>query len=115
MLSYILPSRRPPAMSLNRIFAIAQRIILQLVRDRRTMALIFIVPMVIMTIVDLSFPRDSGQQVLDYIATGLLCFIALFFAFILAGVSFLRERTQGTLERLMASPVSRGDIVMGYP
>jgi ABC-2 type transport system permease protein len=102
-------------MSTNRIFAIAQRIILQLVRDRRTMALIFIVPMVIMTIVDLSFPKDSGQQVLDYIAPGLLAFIALFFAFILTGVSFLRERTQGTLERLMASPVSRGDIVIGYP
>ena len=102
-------------MSLNRIFAIAQRIILQLVRDRRTMVLIFIVPMVIMTIVDLSFPKDSGQQVLDYIAPGLLAFIALFFAFILTGVSFLRERTQGTLERLMASPVSRGDIVLGYP
>ncbi|MBN2462314.1 MAG: ABC transporter permease [Dehalococcoidia bacterium] len=102
-------------MSLNRITAIARRVILQLIRDRRTMILIFIVPIVIMTIVDLSFPRDSGQQVLDYIAPGLLAFIAIFFAFILTGVSFLRERTQGTLERLMASPVSRGDIVMGYP
>jgi ABC-2 type transport system permease protein len=102
-------------MSLNRITAIARRVILQLARDRRTMILIFIVPIVIMTIVDLSFPRTSGQQVLDNIAPGLLAFIALFFAFILTGVSFLRERTQGTMERLMASPVSRGDIMIGYP
>ena len=101
-------------MSFNRIFAIAKRVIIQLVKDRRTTALIFIVPVVIMTIVDLSFPRDSGQQVLDYIAPGLLAFIALFFAFLLTGVSFLRERTQGTLERLMASPISRGDLVLGY-
>jgi len=102
-------------MSLNRITAIARRVILQLARDRRTMLLIFIVPIVIMTIVDLSFPRDSGQQVLNYVAPGLLAFIALFFAFILTGVSFLRERTQGTMERLMASPVSRSDIIVGYP
>lgn len=104
-------------MSLNRITAIARRVIMQLARDRRTMILIFIVPIVIMTIVDLSFPRDTaqGQQVLNFIAPGLLAFIALFFAFILTGVSFLRERTQGTMERLMASPVSRGDIMIGYP
>ena len=102
-------------MSPNRIFAIARRVILQLVKDRRTAVLIIIVPVIIMTILDLSFPRDSGQQVLDYTAPGLLAFIALFFAFLLTGVSFLRERTQGTMERLMASPVSRGDIVLGYP
>ncbi len=38
----------------------------------------------------------------------------LFFGFLLSGISFLRERSQGTRERLMASPVSRLDIVAGY-
>jgi ABC-2 type transport system permease protein len=40
--------------------------------------------------------------------------LILFFSFLLTGISFQRERSQGTLERLMASPVSRLDIVGGY-
>jgi len=47
-------------------------------------------------------------------APGIIGFFAYFFVFILTGVSFLRERTGGTLERLMATPVTRGEIVSGY-
>jgi ABC-2 type transport system permease protein len=90
---------------------IAGRIIRQLTRDRRTMVLIVIVPLVVMTLIGLSFPESS---VLDYIAPALLATLALFFSFLLTGISFLRERSQGTMERLMASPVSRLDIVVGY-
>ena len=92
-------------------FDIAGRIIKQIVRDRRTLALIMIVPIVVMTIIWLSFP---GKSLLDYVAPALLATLALFFGFLLTGISFLRERSQGTLERLMASPVSRLDIVLGY-
>ena len=38
----------------------------------------------------------------------------MFFTFILTGVSFLRERSQGTLERLLTTPVGRIDILSGY-
>ena len=41
-------------------------------------------------------------------------FFAYFFVFLLTGVSFLRERTGGTLERLQATPVTRPEIVTGY-
>ena len=41
-------------------------------------------------------------------------FFAYFFVFILTGISFLRERIGGTLERLLATPVSRAEIVLGY-
>jgi len=75
------------------------------------MALIFIVPLVVMTLIGLSFPQTS---VLEYIAPALIATLALFFGFLLTGISFLRERSQGTLERLMASPVSPTDIVVGY-
>lgn len=92
-------------------FTIAARVMRQLIRDRRTMALIVIVPLVVMTLIGLSFPEGS---VLDYIAPALLATLALFFSFLLTGISFLRERSQGTMERLMASPVSRLDIVVGY-
>ena len=92
-------------------FIIAGRIIRQLIRDRRTIAMIVVVPVVIMTLIGLSFPEEG---ILDYIAPALLATLALFFSFLLTGISFLRERSQGTMERLMASPVSRLDIVVGY-
>jgi ABC-2 type transport system permease protein len=90
---------------------VASRIMRQISRDRRTMALIFIVPLVVMTLIGLSFPQTS---VLEYIAPALIATLALFFGFLLTGISFLRERSQGTLERLMASPASPLDIVVGY-
>jgi ABC-2 type transport system permease protein len=95
----------------SQAFTIAGRVMRQLTRDRRTMALIFLVPLVVMTLIGLSFPQAG---VLDYIAPALLATLALFFGFLLTGISFLRERSQGTLERLMASPLSRLDIVVGY-
>jgi ABC-2 type transport system permease protein len=47
-------------------------------------------------------------------APALVGFFVYFFVYLLTGVSFLRERTGGTLERLMATPVSRAEIVTGY-
>jgi len=51
---------------------------------------------------------------LDYLAPALLVLMPFFFVFLLTSVSFLRERTQGTMERLLASPLSRADTVVGY-
>ena len=47
-------------------------------------------------------------------APAMVGFFAYFFVYLLTGVSFLRERTGGTLERLMATPVTRGEVVTGY-
>ena len=47
-------------------------------------------------------------------APAIVGFLAYFFVYILTGISFLRERTGGTLERLMATPVTRAEIVTGY-
>lgn len=90
---------------------IAQRIINQLIHDRRTIALVVIVPLVIASLVGVSVPEKS---ILDYTAPAIMAVLILFFGFLLTGISFLREHSQGTLERLMASPVSRLDIVGGY-
>jgi ABC-2 type transport system permease protein len=48
------------------------------------------------------------------LAPALVGFFIYFFVYLLTGVSFLRERTGGTLERLMATPVARTEIVTGY-
>jgi ABC-2 type transport system permease protein len=90
---------------------IAGRIINQLIRDRRTIVLLVVVPLLIASLVGVSVPEKS---LLDYTAPAILAVLILFFGFLLTGISFLRERSQGTLERLMASPVSRLDIVGGY-
>lgn len=51
---------------------------------------------------------------LDYFAPALIGFFAFFLVFVITCVSFLRERTQGTMERLFASPITRGEVVVGY-
>ena len=51
---------------------------------------------------------------MDSLAPVVVGFFAYFFVFILTGISFLRERIGGTLERLLATPVSRAEIVLGY-
>ncbi len=90
---------------------IARRIIIQLVRDRRTIALLVIAPLVIASIVGVSIP---DKRMLDYTGPAILAVLILFFGFLLTGISVLRERSQGTMERLMASPATRLDIVGGY-
>jgi ABC-2 type transport system permease protein len=55
---------------------------------------------------------DATQ--IDTLAPVVVGFFAYFFVFILTGISFLRERIGGTLERLLATPVSRAEIVLGY-
>ena len=96
---------------LSNTLSIANRIINQLIRDRRTMGLLIVEPLLIASIVGVSIP---DTKMLDYIAPAILAALILFFSFLLTGISFQRERSQGTLERLMASPVSRLDIVGGY-
>ena len=51
---------------------------------------------------------------LDTLAPVVVGFFVYFFVFVLTGISFLRERLGGTLERLLATPVSRAEIVLGY-
>jgi len=62
---------------------------------------------------DLLYGSADLKQ-LDYLAPVLIGFFALFLIFLLTCVAFLRERTTGTMERLAASPISRGEIVVGY-
>jgi len=50
----------------------------------------------------------------DAFAPALVGFVVFFLVFILTGISFLRERVGGTLERLLATPVRRSEIVVGY-
>ncbi|MGH7764463.1 MAG: ABC transporter permease [Candidatus Dormibacteraceae bacterium] len=55
-----------------------------------------------------------GFDTLDYFGAAFIGLVVFFRVFVVTIVSFLNERSQGTLERLMASPLRRGEIVVGY-
>jgi ABC-2 type transport system permease protein len=56
----------------------------------------------------------SGLDTLDYFGAAFIGLVVFFLVFVVTIVSFLNERSQGTLERLMASPLRRAEIVVGY-
>jgi ABC-2 type transport system permease protein len=57
---------------------------------------------------------SADMESFDYIGPFLIGFFIFFFVFLISGVSFLRERTTGTLERLLATPMRRWEMVVGY-
>jgi ABC-2 type transport system permease protein len=58
----------------------------------------------------------GGQEIdtMDFVAPVYIALLAMFFVFLLTCVSFLRERSQGTMERLLATPATRVELVLGY-
>lgn len=60
--------------------------------------------------------RLSGESLdtVDFFLPGIIPMVAFFFGYLLTALSFLRERSGGTLERLMATPILRQEIVTGY-
>lgn len=99
-------------MSPERTLAVVRRVLQQLRRDRRTLALVFAVPPLLLWLLDAVYAHSPG--VFDRVGPLLLGLFPFTLMFVVASIAVLRERTQGTLERLMASPIGRGDLVGGY-
>ncbi|MDX1807755.1 MAG: ABC transporter permease, partial [Paenisporosarcina sp.] len=57
---------------------------------------------------------DAESEMFDQLAPALMGFFIFFFVFLISGVSFLKERSSGTLERTLATPLKRSSIVLGY-
>ena len=58
--------------------------------------------------------RGYDLEMMDSVGPAVLGLVVFFFTFITAAISFLRERTQGSLEKFMVSPLSRPEMVAGY-
>lgn len=58
--------------------------------------------------------NDEDADLFDQVAPALMGFFIFLFVFLIAGISFLRERVSGTLERTLATPLKRSSIVFGY-
>ena len=99
-------------MSFDRKFAIAGRIVREIRRDRRSLAMIIGAPIIVMSLIGFSF--QDQKPVLNQAAPALIATMAMLFVFILTAISFLRERSQGTLERLLSTAVTRSDLLVGY-
>jgi ABC-2 type transport system permease protein len=93
-------------------FAVAARVLAQLRRDPRTLALIVGVPMLLMTLLKELF---AGRPIVfQHVGAPLLGLFPFVTMFLVTSITMLRERTSGTLERLMASPLAKLDLLAGY-
>lgn len=92
--------------------ATARRVIAQLRRDRRTIALILLLPPGLLALLDYIF--EEQPQTMARIGPPLIGLIPLVMMFLVTSIAMLRERTTGTLERLMSMPLSKLDLLVGY-
>jgi ABC-2 type transport system permease protein len=84
----------------------------QLRHDPRTLALLFLIPPVLITI--LKFVFQDEKHTFDHIAPLLLGIFPMIMMFLITSIVTLRERTSGTLDRLMTTPMSKLDFILGY-
>jgi ABC-2 type transport system permease protein len=91
--------------------ATALRVLRQLRRDPRTVALVLAVPCGLLTLLRFVFDEPRAFDEVGAPLIGLFPFVSMF---LVTSITMLRERTTGTLERLMAMPLSKLDLLAGY-
>jgi len=97
----------------RRTLAVTRRVLIQLRRDHRTLAMLLVLPCVIMTLLWWMFTDLPGPG-FSSLAPALLALIPFIVMFLVTSVTTLRERTSGTLERLLAMPMGKLDFLLGY-
>lgn len=98
-------------MSLAITLATTRRILTQLKHDHRTLVLLIGVPTLLMILLRYVFDQPAVFDRIGPMLLGLFPFIVMF---VVASVATLRERTTGTLERLMTMPLAKLDLLLGY-
>ncbi|HET9090056.1 MAG TPA: ABC transporter permease [Acidimicrobiales bacterium] len=99
-------------MSWRRVLATSRRVLQQLGHDPRTIGLLLVVPSVLMGL--LAWILEHRRETFDAIGPPLLGIFPLVVMFLVTSVATLRERTSGTLERLLTLPLSKAEFVLGY-
>ncbi|MFI5967262.1 ABC transporter permease [Streptomyces asoensis] len=109
----LTPAPRPTGpLSPSRTTATAARVLRQLRHDPRTIALMILIPCVMLFL--LRYVFDGSPRTFDNIGASLLGIFPLITMFLVTSIATLRERTSGTLERLLAMPLGKGDLIAGY-
>jgi ABC-2 type transport system permease protein len=92
--------------------ATAARVLQQLRRDHRTLALILFVPSALLALFKYVF--DAQPETFERIGAPLVGLFPFIIMFLVTSIAMLRERTGGTLERLMSLPLAKLDLLVGY-
>ncbi len=99
-------------MSLAITLATALRVLRQIRRDPRTIALVLVVPPALLALLHEVF--DRRPAVFQSIGAPLIGLFPFLVMFLVTSIAMLRERTSGTLERLMSLPIGKLDLLAGY-
>ncbi|MGW8768012.1 ABC transporter permease [Streptomyces sp. NPDC055815] len=99
-------------MNANRTLATSARVLRQLRHDPRSIALMLLVPCLMLFL--LRYVFDGSPRTFDSIGASLLGIFPLITMFLVTSIATLRERTSGTLERLLAMPLGKADLIAGY-
>ncbi|MEW1696690.1 MULTISPECIES: ABC transporter permease [unclassified Streptomyces] len=99
-------------MTSARTLATAARVLRQLRHDPRSIALMLLVPCVMLVL--LRYVFDGSPGTFDNLGASLLGIFPLITMFLVTSITTLRERTSGTLERLLALPLGKADLIGGY-
>jgi ABC-2 type transport system permease protein len=98
-------------MSARLTLATARRVLMQIRADPRTIGLLMVVPCVLIGLLAWMY---NGTRVFDNIGAPLLGVFPFVVMFLVTSVTTLRERSSGTLERLLSTPLGKGDFLAGY-
>ena len=93
-------------------WATALRVLRQLRRDHRTVALMLLVPSVLLALFKYVF--DGQEATFNRVGGPLVGLFPFIVMFLITSITMLRERVTGTLERLMTLPLSKLDLLAGY-
>ena len=99
-------------MSPSLTLATTGRILRQLTHDPRTFAVVVVAPMVVLTLLHYLF--NERQPLVSRIELIMLAIFPVIMMFLFTATAMVRERTSGTLERLMTTPIGKSDILFGY-
>ncbi|GAB3790013.1 ABC transporter permease [Nocardioides ungokensis] len=100
-------------MKLRITLAVAHRVLTQLRRDPRTVAMLLALPCLLISLLWWIY-NDADPQLFDRIGPALLAIFPVIVMFLVTSVTTLRERSTGTLERLLAMPMGKLDFLVGY-
>ncbi len=95
------------------LLAVAARVLTQIRRDHRTLAMLLVLPCLLITLLWWMLADLPGDS-FDRFGPGLLAMFPFIVMFLVTSVTTLRERSSGTLERLLAMPMGKLDFLLGY-
>lgn len=105
-------------MNLRMTLATAARVLGQLRHDHRSIALILVVPALLLAAVYFLFENETlppgVPRTFDRVGLMMLAIFPFVVMFLVTSITMLRERTSGTLERLLTTPIHKADLLFGY-